>query len=53
MITVLVILGILTVVASAATIRALRTDGYRRIPTDWRALTPDRGHGVISVMPLP
>ncbi len=38
MITVLVILGILTVVASAATIRALRTDGYRRIPTDWTRL---------------
>ncbi len=36
MITVLVLLGILSTVAFVGTIRALRTDGYRRIPSRTR-----------------
>lgn len=33
----LIVLGIVSTVAIGATIREIRTDGYRRIPTD-----PDR-----------
>lgn len=34
MFTVIAVFGILSAVATVATIRALRTDGYRRLPTD-------------------
>lgn len=36
-----ILLAALSTVAIAATIAALRTDGYRRTPTDWSRL-PDR-----------
>lgn len=35
---VLVILGILSAIAVGATVRALRTDGYHQVPTDWSRL---------------
>lgn len=34
MVTVIVIFGLLAAAAVTATVRALRVDGYRRIPTD-------------------
>lgn len=34
MVTVIVIFGLLAAVAVIATVRAVRVDGYRRIPTD-------------------
>jgi len=36
-----ILLAALSIVAIAATIAALRTDGHRRTPTDWSRL-PDR-----------
>ncbi|WP_243075788.1 hypothetical protein [Microbacterium sp. SS28] len=36
-----ILLAALSIFAIAATVAALRTDGYRRTPTDWSRL-PDR-----------
>ncbi|MFH8251084.1 hypothetical protein ACH3VR_12010 [Microbacterium sp. B2969] len=36
-----ILLAALAILAIASTIAALRTDGYRRIPTDWSRV-PDR-----------
>ncbi|WP_345800840.1 hypothetical protein AAIB33_15405 [Microbacterium sp. AZCO] len=38
-----ILLAALAILAIASTVAALRTDGYRRVPTDWSRLPDEHG----------